>query len=143
MIILVVGASLIIMNNLYRNMAPMEVTLRLAQEENSAEVDGHSTGACQENKDNNANHMSMIKNDQANPGHLDTKRCDTLTFMSDDNTAYKLAFGTPDNSVSYGGMFDVSITPTRSKTITLNEAGDFSYYNQSDRSIIGHFTVKP
>jgi cytochrome o ubiquinol oxidase operon protein cyoD len=140
MIVLVIGASLIIMANLYHNMSPEEYTTRLAQDENIAEVDGRSTGACQ---GTNANHMVMIKNSQVNPQHTDAHRCDMLVFMSDDNASHTFNFGSETNPISYGGIFEVAITGTQSKAITLNQTGDFSFYDHSNHSAIGSFTVKP
>lgn len=140
MIVLVVGASLIIMSNLYRNMSPEEYTTRLAQEENIAQVDGRSTGACQ---GTNANHMVMIKSSQVSPQHTDAHRCDMLVFMSDDRASHTFAFGSPENPVSYGGIFEVAITGAQSKAITLNQTGDFSFFDQSNHNAIGSFTVKP
>ena len=82
LIIVVVSASLLIMDNLYRTMSPKEVTTRLAQDENIAEMDGQPTGACQ---GNNANHTIMITSVEVTPYHVTAQRCDTITFKSGDN----------------------------------------------------------
>lgn len=140
MIVLVVGASLIIMANLYHNMSPEEYTRRLAQEENISQVSGRATGACQ---GANANHMVMIKNSEVSPQNTEAHRCDLLIFMDDDNASHTLAFGSVQKPVSYGGIFEVTITGGQSKSITLNQTGDFSFYDQSNHNITGHFTVKP
>jgi len=140
-ITIIVGASILIMNNLYHNMSPEEYTTRLSQDENIAQIDGQSTGACQEHKDNNASHMVMIKKNVITPAHIEAKRCDTLIFMSDDGASHTFAFGTPDKQTSYGGEFEVAITASRSKTITLNQAGDFSYYDTANNAATGHLTV--
>ncbi len=138
LIVLVVGASLIIMDNLYRNMSPNEVTMRLAQDENIAKLGGKQTGACQ---GNNANHIVVISSGEVSPQHIDAKRCDTLTFKSGDDTDYKLMFGSHDAPISYGGLYEVSVRSDRSKIITLNEVGDFSFHDYSDPGVTGHFTI--
>src|SRR5690606_8315956 len=52
LIVVVVGASVFIMNSLYDHMSPEEATLRIAQDENIARVGERDTGACQGNRDN-------------------------------------------------------------------------------------------
>lgn len=140
-ITIIVGASILIMNNLYRNMSPEEYTTRLSQDENISQIDGQSTGACQENRDNNASHMVMAMDGTMSPKHIEAKRCDTLVFMSHDNANHTFAFGTPERTESYGGMFEVSITPARSKTITLNQTGSFHFYDSSNHTLAATFTV--
>ena len=140
MIVLVVGASLIIMDNLYRNMSPEEMTTRLAQDENIAEIGGRSTGACQGNK---ASHMVMIEKNEVSPHNIEADRCDTLVFMSGDGLSHDLMFGPHDAPTSYGGLYEVSVREGRSEIITLNEAGSFSFHDRSDHSLTGHFTVNP
>lgn len=140
MITMVVGASILIMDNLYRNMSPEEVTTRLAQDENIAEVGGQQTGACQ---GNNANHTVVITENTVSPQHVDAQRCDTLTITIQDGIDRELAFGSPESSMSYGGLDELSVRSNRSKILTLNETGDFSFYDQESYGAIGHFTVEP
>ena len=137
MIILVVGASLLIMSNLYRNMSPEDATLRLAQDENIAEINGIKTGACQGNK---ANHEVTIGAD-AGFRHIEANRCDTLTIKSGDGMAHELIFGGNENKTSYGGLHEVSLRSDRAKIITLNETGDFMLHDHNDPSIMVHFSV--
>lgn len=137
MILLVVGASMLIMGNLYRNMSPAEATLKLAQDENIAEISGKKTGACQGNKNDHVVFIGRgidIEYTRAN-------RCDTLTIKSGDELAHELMFGTPDSPTSYGGVRELSVRSDRAKIITLNEVGDFSFYDQNDPSIMTYFTV--
>jgi cytochrome o ubiquinol oxidase operon protein cyoD len=140
LIVMVIGASLLIMDNLYRTMSPDEVTMRLAQDENIAEIDGQPTGACQGNK---ANHIVTISNTAVTPQYTDAKRCDTITFKSDDGMNYMLMFGSHETPSSYGGLDDVSLRGSRSEILTLNETGDFSFHDHMDPSLVGHFSVQP
>lgn len=142
LIVIVVGASILIMNNLYHSMSPEEYTTRLAQEENIAQVDGNATGACQENKDNNASFMIMVQNSGISPQHVDAKRCDTLIFMSHDGKNHTIQFGTEASPSSYGGEFELNVTSSRTKAITLNQTGDFSYFDTSSPKLTGNFSVK-
>lgn len=138
-ITVVVGASILIMNNLYRNMSPEELTTRLAQDENIAEIGGKTTGACQGNK---ASHEVTIGT-VIRPGHIEAQRCDTIVLKSGDGAPHEIVFGLPDSPVSYGGLFDASVRSDRSKIITLNEAGDFSFHDRDNPAAIGHLTVQP
>ena len=138
-ITVIVGASILIMGNLYRNMSPQEVTTRLAQDENIAKINGQSTGACQGNK---ANHEVRI-GASISPGHVEANRCDTITFKSADGTSHEIAFGLPNMPASYGGLFEASVRSDRSKIITLNETGDFSFHDSDNPAAIGHLTVTP
>lgn len=140
MIVLVIGASILIMNNLYRNMSPQEVTTRLAQDENIAEVGGQQTGACQ---GNNANHVVVISSGEVSPQLIEATRCDTLTFKSADAIDYKLIFGSQDAPVSYGGLDEVSVRGDRSEILTLNEIGYFSFHDDSGLGLTGNFNVEP
>ena len=140
MIVLVVGASLIIMDNLYRNMSPREVTTRLAQNENIDELNGKPTGACQGNKDN---HLVTIGGATVKPQLIEAKRCDTLTFVSGDGQGYMLLFGPHEAPVSYGGLDAVSVRSDRSKIITLNEVGVFTYHDHANSNVTGTFSVRP
>src|SRR5690606_8104840 len=47
-IVVVIGASLFIMDNLYRTMSPQEMIVKQSQEENIAQISGKETGACNE-----------------------------------------------------------------------------------------------
>ena len=139
-ILIAVGASIFIMNNLYRNMSPDEVTLKLAQKEGIAQVSGEETGACQGNKDN---HVVTINNGVASPLVVEAKRCDTLTFINEDDMDLEIAFGAHPQDVSYGGEDYILLDDGRPETITLNESGDFNYHDHMDLGIVGRFSVNP
>lgn len=137
MIVLVVGASIFIMNSLYDHMSPEEATLRLAQDENIAAIGDKETGACQGNR---ANHEITIGTGVA-VQHVHAERCDTLTIRSGDGMARELMFGTHDNPTSYGGHYELSLRSDRPKIITLNEIGDFSFHDSDNPALMGHFSV--
>lgn len=140
LIVLVVGASVFIMNNLYRNMSPQEVTMRIAQEENIDEINGIKTGACQ---GNNANHSVTVIDGRVNPELVTAKRCDTLTLTSTDGLEHQIIFLVNGKEVSYGGIYEVTVRPDRSKIITLNEIGDFTFNTTEDSPTSGRFVVEP
>jgi cytochrome o ubiquinol oxidase subunit IV len=140
LIVVVVGASLFIMNNLYRNMSPGEVTRKLAQKEGISQVGNEPTGACQENKDN---HIVVIKDGVASPGIVQASRCDTLTFLNEDEITREMVFGPHPDHHSYGGEDRVVLEDRHSETITLNETGNFMFHDHLDSEVTGYFTVAP
>jgi len=137
-IIIAVGGALIIMTNLYRNMSPDEVTTKLAQDEGIAQVGGQKTGACQEVK---SNHIVTISNGQVSPVRTQAQLCDTMTFVNKDNVIREIAFGSHPNHEVYGGETEEIVRKNYPKTITLNQAGDYSFHDHLNPSVSGLFVV--
>lgn len=138
LIVLVVGASLFIMDNLHYNMSPEEVVRKQAQEEGISQVGGAETGACQGNK---ANHLVTIKDSMAAPTHIQANRCDTLTFLNKDKGERHMVFGPHPNYHKYGGEDMFVLDDTRPETITLNEPGTFIFHDHLSPHLYGHLTV--
>lgn len=137
-VVITVGASVIIMNNLYHNMSPEELTRRLAQKENITQISGQETGACNENKNN---HVVTISGGTVGPAMIQAGLCDTLTVASEDGVEREIVFGIPPERESYGGEFEFRLDGSRPEIITLNQLGDFTFYDANDHSVIGHFSV--
>lgn len=139
-IVITIGASLFIMDNLYRNMSPNELIQRLAQREGIYQVGGNETGACAENR---KNHVVSVIQGVVTPTNLQAGLCDTLTFVDYGGAAREFNFGVYPESESYGGEYEVKIGGGRPETITLNQSGVFSFYDALDPSIAGSFSVAP
>ncbi len=139
-VIIAVGGSLFIMSNLYRNMSPAVVTKKLAQDEGISQVGGKNTGACQGVK---ANHIVTISGGQVSPIHTQARLCDTLTFVNKDSVLRDIAFGPHPQHQAYGGEVEEIVRKGYPKTITLNQAGDYSFHDHLNPDIIGQFSVKP
>jgi cytochrome o ubiquinol oxidase operon protein cyoD len=137
-ILIVVLASVFIMNNLYRNMSPIETTTKLAQDEGIAQVGGTKTGACQEI---GANHQVTIKNGKISPFHTDARLCDTLTFINEDDNVREMAFGPHPQHLVYGGETEVSVRKGYPKTINLNQTGTMLFHDHLDPNVFGDFSV--
>lgn len=138
-ILVVVGGSIMIMNNLHY-MSPSEVVKKLSQDENISQIGGQETGACTETY---ANHQVTIMGGKVTPALTEAKRCDTLTFMNQDNTERSMTFGSHPDHGSYGGEDDVPLRTGRGKTITLNQTGTYQFHDHLDPSITGNFIVSP
>lgn len=138
LILVVVFGSVFIMDHLHYNMQPSDVTKKLAQKEGLDQVGGEYTGACQ---DLGANHKVVITNGQAIPNAVNANLCDTLTFINEDDSTRKMSFGTYPRQDSYGGETEITLTNRRSQSITLNEVGQFKFYDYDQPKTTGYFTV--
>lgn len=139
-ILVVVGGSIFIMNNLHYNMTQAEATKRLAQDENIYQVEGTQTGACQQTR---SNHTITIANNRVTPIHTDATPCDTLTFINQDDNVREIGFGEHPQHSGYAGQDDFFLRQNRGKTITLNQLGTYSFHDHLDPNVNGSFTVKP
>lgn len=139
-ILVVTGGSMFIMNNLYRNMTPAEITTRLAEDEGIYQVSGTKTGACHGVGEN---YKITVSNGVVSPNYIEAKQCDTLTFINEDKDAREMTFGTHPNHGAYGGEYEVIVRKGRAKSITLNQAGTFEFHDHLDPSVTGSFSVQP
>lgn len=137
-ILMTVGGSIFIMNSLYNNMSPSEITKKLAQDEGISQVEGAKTGACQEL---GANHKVTIKNARVTPVQTNAHLCDTLSIINDDSVNREMAFGPHDKHINYAGLSEFTIHKSYAKTITLNQTGTYRFHDHDDAAVAGTFTV--
>lgn len=137
-ILVVVLGSIFIMNNLYHNMSPSEVTTKLAQDEGIAQVGDVKTGACQEI---GSNHQVHIKDGKVTPFHTEAHLCDSLTFINEDNQTREIAFGPHPQHLVYGGETEQIVKQGYPKTINLNQAGTYLFHDHDAPDTFGEFTV--
>ena len=134
LIAVVVGGSIFIMNNLYKNMSSSDVTIKLAEREGIAQVGDEKTGACQGLKEN---YKVIIKNGDVTPVSTQAHLCDTLTFVNEDADTHTLVFGPK----TYGGEESQTVYKGHPESITLNQTGYFTFQDHRYTSVIGYFTV--
>lgn len=139
-ILIVVGGSIMIINNLHYNMTPTDQLKKLVNDEGIYQIGGEKTGACQ---GQHANHQVTIKNGQLSPLRSVTSKCDTLTFINQDGTVRKFNFGPYPQHKAYAGENDLSLRKGMNQTLTLSEPGTYQFYDQSHPEISGDFTVVP
>lgn len=137
-ILVVVGGSIFIMNNLQYNMAPTEVSKKLIEKEGIYQVAGEKTGAC---KGIHTNHKVTIIKGKASPVHTTARLCDTLTFLSEDDRSREITFGSHPQHGNYGGESELTLRKGRGKTITLNQDGTYQFHDHLDPKATGSFTV--
>jgi cytochrome o ubiquinol oxidase operon protein cyoD len=138
-IIIVIGASLLIMNNLYRNMSPGEVTIKVSQKENISQVSGTETGACNEIKNS---HVVTFEEGRVEPAFIEASRCDSLTFINQDDKIRDIAFGPHPEHDSYAGESDIVLNQGDSETITLNQSGNYLFHDHLETAVSGFLIVK-
>jgi cytochrome o ubiquinol oxidase subunit IV len=139
-ILVVVGGSILIINNLNYNMMPSDQAKKLVGDEGIYQVGGEKTGACQ---GQHANHKITIKNDLVYPAHTEAHMCDTLTFMNAGSEPREITFGTHQDHGVYAGESDLTIRKGRPKSITLSEVGTYQFHEHLRAEMAGDFTVLP
>jgi len=137
-ILVVVGGSIVIINNLHYNMQPSDQTKKLIADEGIYQIGGQLTGACREQA---ANHQVIINNSRVIPVRVLANQCDTLTFISGDGSARKVVFGTYPQNQSYAGESNLVIRKGQNQTITLSQTGAYRFYDQSHPAVSGEFVV--
>ena len=137
-IMVVVGGSMVIINNLHQNMSIADQRKKLINDEAIYQLNGQLTGACQMTY---INHKVIINNGTAIPRHITSERCDTLTFVNEDVNSHAITFGVHSKHESYAGEMEYSLRPGKSKTITLSEIGGFNFHDHLQPTISGSFSV--
>jgi cytochrome o ubiquinol oxidase operon protein cyoD len=139
-ILVVVVGSVFIMDHLHQNMSPTETKLSLAEGEAISQINGQKTGAC---KGIHPNHRITFASSLATPGYVEARRCDTLTFINQDEKPRDITFGTHPQHSAYSGQSDLQLRAGRGKTITLNLQGSFEFHDHLDPNVSGSFVVNP
>lgn len=137
-ILVVVGGSIVITNNLHYNMKPSDQAKSLVNGEAIYQIGGEQTGACEGQY---ANHQITIKNDLVTPLHTVAQRCDTLTFINDDSDVKNIVFGEHPEHKAYAGESEYIIRKGHNKTITLSELGTYEFHDHLQPETAGDFTV--
>jgi cytochrome o ubiquinol oxidase subunit IV len=139
-ILVVVGGSVIITSNLRGNMTTVDKTKKLVSGEGIYQIGGEKTGACQ---GNHANHQITIQNGKVNPVDTIAAKCDTISFINEDEDPREITFGVHPEHRAYAGEHELMVRKGRAKTITLSEHGTFQFHDHLDPDIAGYFTVTP
>lgn len=137
-IIVVIGASIFIMDNLYRTMSPKEFIIRQSQSENIAQISGNETGACVELR---KTHNITINGGVSSSNIIEAERCDTISFINEDQIDHEIAFGEHPEDPSYGGLFELFVESGETEIMTLNETGEFILHAHSSPDILINLLV--
>ncbi|GAC1391395.1 MAG: hypothetical protein NVSMB46_03760 [Candidatus Saccharimonadales bacterium] len=139
-IFIVVGGSIMIINNLHYNMQPLDQTKKIISDEGIYQVGGEKTGACQAIR----THVRIIvKNSKFVPLHTFANKCDSLTFVNDDSSSRTVIFGKYPFQTPYAGVNNLLIPTDRGKTVTLSEVGKYMFYDSSQTKSMGDVRIIP
>ena len=83
----------------------------------------------------------VFQNNQIMPDVTNAHLCDSLTIINKDNKLREIAFGPHDHHVAYDGVLERLLNQEQSLTVTLNQAGNFSFHDHIDDSLVGYFNV--
>jgi cytochrome o ubiquinol oxidase operon protein cyoD len=139
-VLVVVGGSIVIINNLHYNMQPSDQTKKLINDEGIYQLGGELTGACQGQY---ANHKVVILKGQVSPLHTYAHKCDTLTFINKDSQNREIGFGEHENHIAYAGQTEIRLRKGINETITLSETGSLPFHDHLDEIAAGQLTVTP
>jgi cytochrome o ubiquinol oxidase subunit IV len=139
-ILVVVGGSIWIMNHLHYNMSAVNVTDKVSNDEAVHHIDGEQIGTCPGGT--GMNYKIELKNNTANPRHIDAQLCDTLTIVNLDGEARMINFGVHEKHQTYAGETGKTIRPGRNMVITLTEPGTYKFHDHLLDEISGDFTVR-
>ena len=139
-ILVVVGGSVFIIDNLHYNMSPSDKVAKIANDEGIYQVGGKPTGACREILEN---HQVIIENEIASPVITYANKCDTLTFINKDDNPLEISFGIHPNHEAYAGQIEIEVKKGRNETINLSESGNYQFHDHLKPEINGFFVVNP
>lgn len=137
-ILVVVGGSVVIISNLHKNKTPPNQIKSLIDGEGIYQINGELTGACQ---GQHPNHKVTIKNGIVTPLYTAANKCDTLTFINEDESERRITFGEHEKHTSYAGENEYIVKKGRNKTITLSETGAHRFHDHLQKETAGVFTV--
>lgn len=138
-VLVVVGGSLIITNNLHHSMELVDGVKKVINDEGIAQVDGKKTGACE---GQHSNHQVIVKDGLVTPVHTDAKLCDTLTFRNQGDEVVEIAFGEHPAHTAYAGVSEYIIRKQHNTTITLSDLGTYNFHDHLRPDTAGTFSVR-
>jgi plastocyanin len=76
------------------------------------------------------------------PAFIEASRCDSLTFINQDDKIRDIAFGPHPEHDSYAGESDIVLNQGDSETITLNQSGNYLFHDHLETAVSGFLIVK-
>lgn len=137
-ILIVVGGSIFIINNLVYNMLPSEQAKRLINDQGIYQVEGQLTGGCQ---GRGTVHEVTFSNSEVTPWYTAAKQCDTLLLINLGEEEVQIVFGNFPEYEVYAGKDHLVVRPGRNQTLTLSETGQYHFYDSRNPLSAGSFVV--
>lgn len=86
-------------------------------------------------------HQVIIQNSVVAPDRTSANLCDSLTIINQDPTMRLIAFGPHDHHTPYDGVTERYLGAGQSLTVSLDQAGTFSFHDHIHDTVTGTFTV--
>ncbi|HET9174355.1 MAG TPA: hypothetical protein VFN56_03675 [Candidatus Saccharimonadales bacterium] len=87
-------------------------------------------------------HIVVFEHNAVHPTHTVAQLCDTLTITNLDNTLRLIAFGPHEHHEQYDGVTEQVLDKGNSLTVTLNQAGNYTFHDHLNDSLVGSFSVR-
>jgi hypothetical protein len=89
----------------------------------------------------NTSYRVFIASGRASPTHTQAKLCDVLSIINHDSQSYLVTFGKHDAHQTYDGITEKLLNKGDILTVTLNQAGSFTFHDHWQDQVHGSFTV--
>lgn len=96
---------------------------------------------CTDSSATSAEHIVTISGGKLSTYNLNTKLCDTLTIVNSDDQLRLMAFGVHEKHQTYSGVTEETLKPGERMTVTLEQAGTFTFHDHLHDEVKGTFTV--
>ncbi len=83
-----------------------------------------------------------IQNAKLSIDNIHAKRCDKLTIINGDDTLRLMAFGVHDHHQAYDGTEEKTLKRGDQLSVTLDQAGTFTFHDHLHDEVKGTFTVE-
>jgi len=100
---------------------------------------GTTTAECAET---GTEYVVHIQDSQPTITDINTKLCDKLTIVNDDNQLRLIAFGVHENHKAYNGVTEHTLEQGEQFSVTLNQTGGFTFHDHLHDTFLGKFTVQ-
>lgn len=88
-----------------------------------------------------ATHTITIRKSVVTPQNTEAAFCDRLTITNTDDVVREMAFGVHDHHQAYDGVLEKPLKKDQSFSVTLNQAGTFTFHDHFHDEVDGEFTV--
>ncbi len=139
-ILLVVVASIWIMNHLNYNMMPGDMSSYIIQDEGISSLNNKSTDICQIVPQN---FKLEIVDGQVYPSFVQADRCDSLTIFNKDSTTLNLSLRKVSDPQAKSNYREIDVRAGGNQSISLYQTGDYELVGQNGQVFNIYIAVQP
>lgn len=90
----------------------------------------------------NTTYTVTVQHSRLSTSSVHARLCDRLTIVNDDPTLRLMAFGPHDHHQPYDGITEQVLAQGQSLSVTLNQAGTFTFHDHLHDELQGTFTIQ-